>query len=370
MKWIALIAVSLVWTAQSFAEQSNYLLGPLAELPVEPAAKKIEPLGELVLQGVRLGMTMDEAGRLFADNWDCEPLGNAEACTSAFVEYQDQRSAPRIRSWASGNPKWNIESPTLESGRVDTHYLSLIFFKERVIGIQIMPAGFQSEAVAEWAKEVDASRTPLSVDEEEMVWFENGIQLSVRWGERPKIALLDSVSWKQAQDVKKDNGAVAEVTESDDQLRTISFEGIRLGMTEKQVLQRIKSNNRANGFYGDPLAETNCVVEGNSRVCIHTLAYLWFSKETCLVQYFEGSAIAIRYHLPEPVPTAHAQEVEKEIKAMAVAIADDIPPSESSNTKMIWQSDRVIISFDWEERLVTLLDTERFAEATAGVSDG
>ena len=53
---------------------------------------------------------------------------------------------------------------------------------------------------------------------------------------------------------------------------------------------------------------------------------------------------------------------------MAVAIADEIPPSESDDTKMVWQNDKVIVSFDWEERLVTLLDTEKFAEATADLN--
>ena len=35
MKWIALIGVLLVWTAQVFAEDGNYLLGPLENNPAE-----------------------------------------------------------------------------------------------------------------------------------------------------------------------------------------------------------------------------------------------------------------------------------------------------------------------------------------------
>jgi len=217
----SIIAIAaLVACSGALAQEVKYLSGPfafglLAELPSRPVVKNIEPLGLLRLWAVQLGMTMDEANRSLADvymggsqkrppNWDCVPLGDAEACTLRFSSSQGQTWALRSRTSAPGNPKWDIESPIGASRRVKHDYLSLIFFEEKVIGIQMTPASFRSEAIAEMANEIAASRTPYSVAEEEMVWQENGILLSASWSKRPKVVLLDGVKWKHTHIEEKE----------------------------------------------------------------------------------------------------------------------------------------------------------------------
>ena len=206
MKRLLIAIAALLASSILSAEQGNYILGPIDDAPSETVAPEIVPLREFSWDDLRLGLTMDEVERTlemrggFASNerrwgfkglnhncpdlrlcrisFECEQLVNAKSCTL------DLGSNPG-ETWAAGKRK--------------PAYLTIIVFEEKVIVIQFVDHPYRAEVFAEYAHGVSDSRPPASVDEGEMIWQEDGVMLSVRWRERPKIILLDTVKFAESQ---------------------------------------------------------------------------------------------------------------------------------------------------------------------------
>ena len=193
MKRLLIAIAALLASSILSAEQGNYILGPIDDAPSETVAPEIVPLREFSWDDLRLGLTMDEVERIlkkrgWATNkkrwgfsriaWECEQLVNAKSCTLKLGSNPGE-------TWAAGKRK--------------PAYLTIIVFEEKVIVIQFVDHPYRAEVFAEYAHGVSDSRPPASVDEGEMIWQEDGVMLSVRWRERPKIILLDTVKFAESQ---------------------------------------------------------------------------------------------------------------------------------------------------------------------------
>ena len=189
----SLIAIAALLASSILsAEQGNYILGPIDDAPIEIAVPEIAPLREFNWIDLRLGLTMDEVERIlkkrgWATNksgwgfsriaWECKQLVNAKSCT--------------LNLWSDPGRTW--------AKKAKPAYLTILVYEEKVIGIKFVEHSYRAELWAEYANGVSDSRPPTSVDEGEVVWQEDGVILSVRWSETPRMLLLDTVKFDESK---------------------------------------------------------------------------------------------------------------------------------------------------------------------------
>ena len=171
MKWIALIAVLAFWTAQVFAEEGNYLLGPLEQ--AEAATIDVRLAG-LTVAGIKLGMSEKEVEKVIRkqrrnDSW--RPIASSDIKMDC-----EERSGAR---WCA-LPKWATAGFKLP---VITRFVA-----DSLVGVfygapQGGPVRYDTKRqLAEYAQDIADQIPPTQSDTDSMTWQGENIVVSIDWG--------------------------------------------------------------------------------------------------------------------------------------------------------------------------------------------
>ena len=180
MKWIALIAVLAFWTAQVFAEDGNYLLGPLE--PADISTIDVQLL-EMNLNGIALGLGEEDVERVIRKQRNKDG-GIHYRLQGIERECEDRDGA-----------KWCVYPDFLLAG----YRLPLIarFSGGRLSGVLFeAPEGgpyryvFQSQ-LAESAQDMAEQIPPTQSDADGMTWQGESIVVSIDW-EAGKMMYIDT----------------------------------------------------------------------------------------------------------------------------------------------------------------------------------
>ena len=180
MKWIALIAVLAFWTAQAFAEEGNYLLGPLEQAE---AVTIDAQLSSINVYGVALGMSEKEVEkairrernkdgdihyRIQKIERECEERHGAKWCVYPDFAVAGVRW-PLIARFSGGSLSGvSLEAP--EGGSLRSRFKSLL---------------------ATYASDMAEQIPPTQSDADSMAWQGESIVVSIDW-EAGKMMYIDT----------------------------------------------------------------------------------------------------------------------------------------------------------------------------------
>ena len=189
MKWIAMIAVSLVWTALAFAEDGNYLLGPLEQAE---AANIDARLADLTVAGITLGMSEEEVEKAIRKqrrnhSW-ARPIASSEIKMDC-----EERSGAR---WCAF-PEWATAGFRLP--------IVTRFVADMLVGVfygapQGGPVRYDTKRqLAEYAQDIADQIPPTQSDADSMTWQGDNIVVSIDW-EDGRMMYIDTSASAQTSE--------------------------------------------------------------------------------------------------------------------------------------------------------------------------
>ena len=81
------------------------------------------------------------------------------------------------------------------------------------------------------------------------------------------------------------------------------------------------------------------------------------------MQFLDGVAMGVSVELITPGASRYAVTSRDSMEAWASDIAEDYPPDQSTDSRMVWEAGDLILSVEWVKGQILYLDTVRFAES-------
>jgi hypothetical protein len=129
--------------------------------------------------------------------------GHAMSDTPTKTAGGDIADAPTL----SGRPSWVLGDALMGFSRGSQNPTSrpkivrllAVMYEGVLIGLQFYGASHHQEAFTELADEIGSGRAPTNSAEEEVVWQEANIMLSLNWGAAPTLVILDTEAYAESQ---------------------------------------------------------------------------------------------------------------------------------------------------------------------------